>query len=190
MRSFYPELNKFWERERKSKELIGLKNDFFERARAYLNHLESLAHTEQDPLLKELFNKRWKRVTYLVNDFINLRIEKHIRQTLDGEFHEYSEMEMPHEERKFRERLEKLTSNFREAVHGIGTEEGNEDLSTVLDDEGGKQLVNMIKSENQPMLGSDLKNYGPFKQHDLVFLPVENARIMIKKSQAERIILD
>lgn len=184
--SFYGILNSIWRRERQTSQLINLKNDFFEKARAYLKHLENQAITEQDELIKELFKKRWERATYLVNDLINLRIEKHIRQTLSGEFQEVDEKKMPYEEKEFRSRLETLTTKFRETVHGIGEDETAEETQSYFEDEE-YQLVKMIKAENISTVGEDLLNYGPFKVDDLVYLPTANARIMLKKSQAQQI---
>tara|TARA_B100000287_G_scaffold380870_1_gene384840 strand:+ start:2203 stop:2637 length:435 start_codon:yes stop_codon:yes gene_type:complete len=84
--TFYNEIYDIWIKEKDNVKLINLNRiDFFEQANLYLNHLDQQRKDEKDEILKEVFQKRYERSEYLVNDLINLRIEKFIRGILLNE---------------------------------------------------------------------------------------------------------
>lgn len=61
-----------------------------------------------------------------------------------------------------------------------------DDLFAPLETNATSQLLLIRFLEEHPQLvGVDLKTYGPFKPDDLAALPVENARLIIRKNQAE-----
>ena len=81
--TFYNEIYDIWIKEKDNVKLSNLNRiDFFEQANKYLNHLDQQRKEEKDEILKEVFQKRYERSEYLVNDLINLRIEKFIRGIL------------------------------------------------------------------------------------------------------------
>ena len=81
--TFYNEIYDIWIKEKDNVKLINLNRiDFFEQANKYLNHLDQQRKEEKDEILKEVFQKRYERSEYLVNDLINLRIEKFTRSIL------------------------------------------------------------------------------------------------------------
>ena len=81
--TFYNEIYDIWIKEKDNMRLSNLNRiDFFEQANKYLNHLDQQRKEEKDEILKEVFQKRYERSEYLVNDLINLRIEKFIRGIL------------------------------------------------------------------------------------------------------------
>jgi len=61
-----------------------------------------------------------------------------------------------------------------------------EDLFSPLDSDASSTLLLVRFVADHPQLvGVDLKTYGPFRADDLAMLPAENARLMIRKNQAE-----
>jgi DNA replication initiation complex subunit (GINS family) len=42
-------------------------------------------------------------------------------------------------------------------------------------------------SEIPAVIGADMKTYGPFKPEDIGSMPLENARVLIKQSMAEKV---
>jgi hypothetical protein len=65
-----------------------------------------------------------------------------------------------------------------------------DELFTPLQSESSSQLQLVRFLEDHPQLvGVDLKTYGPFRADDLATLPAENARLIIRKNQAEPVSL-
>ena len=178
--TFYPILKTIWNRERKDKKLLGLDQDFYDKARAYSSHLKTQSEMESDSLLAELFYNRWVRVNFLINDILRMRSDKHIRDT-------NTSIEMPNllpiEENEFRSELEKSIRNFKNSSLGIENPVVNQ---TDIDAEDTYQMIRFVKDDSQIVVGGDLKQYGPFKKGDIAYVPTENAAIYIKKLLAEK----
>lgn len=179
--SHYEILLSVWRRERTDKMLPSLEEDFFEKTRAYLNHLETQSQNEPDPILAELFLKRWQRVSYVLNDIIALRTDKHIRDSRDGI---KSPSLVPIEEKRFREKIDVNIIEYRDRVLGIETAEISDNE---VDDDFAYRLVLFTKKDHNPSIGSDLKTYGPFNSGDIAFLPNANMKNYLKRSMIELI---
>jgi DNA replication initiation complex subunit (GINS family) len=193
-----------WRRERKSSDLIPLEENFFEKIQMYLKHLETLSTDDADDLVRKLFFKRYQRVSYVVNDLIAIRLEKHFRGALNGE---QIPENIPLEERETRSKLSKLLKDHNNKVLGIKYKDKNvsdhhsnisgepiqsfdKDDLDVNDDlanlgENGYQYVYFIENEPEESLGADLKTYGPFFKGSYALLPVENVKELLKRNKIE-----
>ncbi|MFW9830701.1 MAG: hypothetical protein ACFFD8_02900, partial [Candidatus Thorarchaeota archaeon] len=58
-------------------------------------------------------------------------------------------------------------------------------FSPLEPDEGSSLLLIRFLEDHPQLVGVDLKTYGPFRADDLATLPTENARLIIRKNQAE-----
>ncbi|MFV2014716.1 MAG: hypothetical protein ACC656_04770, partial [Candidatus Heimdallarchaeota archaeon] len=102
--SIYDQVLNAWKRERQNTELLELEPEFYTKCREYIHHLETQAKNDQDQLMTKLFNKRWTRVNYLINDFLTIRMQKQIRDILSGtDFPK----KLPIEEEEIRKKLQK-----------------------------------------------------------------------------------
>jgi DNA replication initiation complex subunit (GINS family) len=168
-----------WKRERSDNYLIPLDTNFFDKCRAYINHLENQAKNEPDETLSKLFTKRWNRVNYIMNDLISLRLQKHFNALIHG----YTPPDqLPSEEKALRNALETKMAKYRDEVLGIIDQQMD---AQELPQSDSYQLVLFTQGDNIQSIGADLNTYGPFKSDDIAYLPYENARNYLKRSQVE-----
>ena len=180
--SVYELLNAAWKRERGENNLVPLESTFYEKCRAYVKHLETQSNSETDEILAQIFNKRWKRVNYLLNDLINLRLEKHFQDILLGV---NPPSEIPFEEEDYRRNTETLTYSFRNTILGIS--QSIEPDTQLEMEEGRYKIAHFIQNENIQSVGSDLKTYGPFSKGDIAIIPPENFRNLLMRSMIDDI---
>ncbi len=183
--TIYDQVLNAWKRERLSPNLLELETDFYAKCREYMAHLETQANNDNDELVSKLFHKRWTRVSFLINDFITLRMQKQIRNILSG-----SDVttKLPIEESDLNKTLQGQLSSFRDKVLGI---ESNVEL-TNMDDiiEDGYSLAVFTQNENIESVGVDLNTYGPFEKGDFAILPKVNVRNYLMRSKIEEIDID
>lgn len=183
--SIYDHVLNAWKRERQNTELLELEPEFYNKCREYIHHLETRAKNEQDQLMAKLFNQRWVRVNYLINDFLTIRMQKQIRDILSGtDFPK----KLPIEEVEIRKKLQKQLASFRDRVLGI--EKGEEHhMEEEMDDEGYAVVV-FTQNDNYETVGSDLNTYGPFEKDDFAIIPNVNKRNYQMRSKVEEIDID
>jgi len=172
-----------WKRERQSIDLASLDADFYERIRPYVLHLENQYKNESDPGIAALFNKRWERVNYVLNDLLKIRLKKHFRDSLSGVS---IPDPLPHEESEFRKNIDQVQSTFRNKVLNL---EATEFVIPVVEDDSYGFFL-FSENEDSIAVGSDLYNYGPFSEGDIVLMPRDNMRTYLLKSQGTEIQID
>ncbi|MDH5404071.1 MAG: hypothetical protein OEZ01_17980 [Candidatus Heimdallarchaeota archaeon] len=172
-----------WKREKSNQELIEIDEDFFEKCKAYLHHLEIQSQTETDVIIKSLFSHRWKRVNFIVNDLINLRL---IKQSNIAVHQKNQLIKTTVNEQKIKDSIIKLVSEFRNDILGVDLVE-YEDFQEI--DEGAFEYVEFIQSEIESV-GIDLRNYGPFDVGDIVLMPKINSNSFFKRSKIDLIRID
>ncbi|MHA2172970.1 MAG: DNA replication complex subunit Gins51 [Candidatus Kariarchaeaceae archaeon] len=177
--SVYDLLLASWKRERSENNLIPLDPNFFDKCRAYINHLENQAKNEPDDTLSKLFTKRWNRVNYVMNDLISLRLQKHFNALIHRQT---PPDQLPSEENALRKALEKKMVMYRDEVLGIVDQQAE---AQELRQDDDYQLVLFTQGDNIQSIGADLNTYGPFNSDDIAYLPYENARNYLKRSQVE-----
>ena len=132
--TFYNEIYDIWIKEKDNVKLSNLNRiDFFEQANKYLNHLDQQRKEEKDEILKEVFQKRYERSEYLVNDLINLRIEKFIRGILLDEG----------------VKIENLGFD-EEDLYGVLSENLNDYKNKILQNNDEKEVKSKVKPKSKP----------------------------------------
>ena len=183
--AIYEQVLNAWKRERLSSTLLDLDTDFYVKCREYMTHLETQAKNDNDELVSKLFNKRWTRVSYLINDFLTLRMQKQIRDILSGS--DFTK-KLPIEEIDLNKILQSQLASFRDKVLGIET---NVEIANIDDTvEEGYSLAVFTQNENQESVGLDLNTYGPFEKGDLAIIPKVNVRNYLLRSKIEEIDID
>ena len=183
--TIYDQVLNAWKRERLSANLLELEPDFYAKCREYMTHLETQAKNDKDELVSKLFNKRWTRVSYLINDFLTLRMQKHIRNILSG-----SDItkKLPIEENDLSKTLQSQLTSFRNKVLGIETTEEISNIDEISEE--GYSLAVFTQNENYETVGLDLNTYGPFEKGDFAILPKVNVRNYLIRSKIEEIDID
>lgn len=132
--TFYNEIYDIWIKEKDNVKLINLNRiDFFEQANKYLNHLDQQRKEEKDEILKEVFQKRYERSEYLVNDLINLRIEKFIRGILLDESVKVENLGFDEED-----------------LYGVLSENLNDYKNKILQNNDEKEVKSKVKPKSKP----------------------------------------
>ncbi len=152
----YHDLLAVWREERSTSELISLPPDFYMKVSAYISHLETMAQTEQDPLLSRLFEARRKRVIFLLKDCIQLRYQKITNYLL-------SEKNVPMdaltvEENKLVRSLQALYKDFISATFGIKHPTMmNEELSEPLvpSESSSGKISDQTDIEKTPLISTE-----------------------------------
>jgi DNA replication initiation complex subunit (GINS family) len=168
-----------WKRERQTKNLQPLENDFYEKIKPYINHLENQKNNETDSVMVRLFDKRSHRVSYILNDLISIRMEKHFNDAMSGVM---SPDELPTEEQQFRTQIEQQQKILRNSALGLESK-----IEMVEDQEEGYRLMEFTSNENSPFVGSDLITYGPIIKGDFVLLTNDNSRNFMLRSKANEV---
>lgn len=182
--SIYELLLTAWKREKEVQNLLSLENNFYGKCRAYIQHLETQAKNETDDILVLIFNNRWGRVIYLMNDLVTIRLQKQFRDILKGVS---SPAPIPDEEKILRMKFENYLSSYRDTVLGI--QNYTEEVE-IQNDNDKYKLVVFKQNESLQSIGGDLKKYGPFNIDDLAVIPAENMRNFLIRSKVEHVSLE
>jgi DNA replication factor GINS len=154
--------------EKNTTNLVSLPDNFFKDVKVYLTRKTELSVDKEDKwelesarrLLQDLFEIRERKI-------LNLALY-YVRSGVMPE-------NMVHEEREFFNIVVSQIKDFQAKRKEMFEKEVvKKDVVAILD----------ILPE---FVGSDLKNYGPFKQGDIVTLPKDNANLLIEKGVAKRI---
>jgi DNA replication factor GINS len=115
----------------------------------------------------------------MLTNLLQRRIEKIFKFLLESSTIDYDILS-----RQERQLVEQVTRNMRTALLL------EEDLFAPLDAESSTGFLLIRFLEEYPAIaGTDMKTYGPFRPDDLATLPLENARVLIRKNIAEPIII-
>jgi DNA replication factor GINS len=147
-----------------------------ERLHEYIEKLVVESHAENLPeLQRQLRQAELSNLQFMLNGLLQDRLEKILTQLLDSKT--IDQDLLTRSERRF---LDQVSRNVRTALT-----EGDE-LFAPKEAQSPSQLVLVRFLANHPqMVGVDLRTYGPFRADDLATLPLENARVIVRKNGAE-----
>ncbi|MBY9004850.1 MAG: hypothetical protein KGD73_12815 [Candidatus Lokiarchaeota archaeon] len=210
----YEDLYNQWISELEQLNLTDLSEEDYSRYQEIKAKINNYNLIDNIPLKIQLIKEYQNNFNYLFDDFLQIRkikimnsamaleeinlnhlieFEKKFYQNLVGSFKGYNKirtvslLEKPQEELLLEVTTkpisEKEVLEEPEKIEKIKPEE-----STPLQEDTDYQytLVRIVK-KTPPLVGVDLKNYGPFEKEDLINLPVKNAIILINEKFAEKI---
>lgn len=174
----YEDVKQAWLVEKTSRELVEISEEFYQNAAKYVAQLNlELKHSE--PLREELLKEELRDVFRMIQEIHLSRVLKAIDEIAQGrlpapllerERHTFSEI---------RQSLEKL---YAELVSSTMT--GKAGLVAP------REITNVLlimQAEVPPIVGDDLRQYGPFKRGEIVSLPRRSAELMVKHGLARKI---
>lgn len=180
----YDELFEAWKKEMKSSELQSLPKDFYARLSDYVKRLrEEKRMIDEESIRGRLLLKEEENVRKMISDLICVRYEKMMRMAAKKE-------SIP---------LTALTSEEESLYDGLllQAETCEEMLKSILRGQKPKleknlrnkgfMVVRILKEIPKQFIGADMKTYGPFEPEDIVTLPKENAKALIKQGAAKKI---
>ncbi|MFX1576914.1 MAG: hypothetical protein ACFFCF_07045 [Promethearchaeota archaeon] len=171
----YTALLERWQAERDSPTLLPLRDSFLQSIRDYIEQLLEQSRDENTTdFQRQLFETELMNLQFMMKSLLEMRVQKILNKLVE---HEIDYDLLTRSERRF---ADQVSRNLRSALMPT------DDLFAPLDTNTTSQLLLIRFLEEHPQLvGVDLKTYGPFKPDDLAALPVENARLIIRKNQAE-----
>ncbi len=173
----YDELYQAWKREKESAQLQKLSKDFYERLAEYIKILkEEQRMIDEKSIRAKLLVAEHANVKRLATELLQLRHTKIAT--------EVSERGLVPTEVCAREE-ESLSENLASATDTRGKLlkkifEGRVTQTNEVIAKPKKILVRFLQPL-PPIMGADMKSYGPFKQEDLALLPSENVEALLKQ---------
>jgi DNA replication factor GINS len=175
----YNALLERWKAERDTPELLSLRDSFLQNVREYVEQVLERQNAEGiTDLHRQLIETELANLQFMMKGLLQMRVQKIltllINQTVDYNL-------LTRSERRF---VDQVSRNLNSALMSA------DELFTPLQSESSsqRQLVRFLEDHPQ-LVGVDLKTYGPFRADDLATLPAENARLIIRKNQAEPVSL-
>ncbi|MHA1912488.1 MAG: DNA replication complex subunit Gins51 [Candidatus Kariarchaeaceae archaeon] len=175
----YDVLIKLWKQEVASEAFEELDSSFWARVRDFLSHIESMSSSSNDDLLKDLYLERLNRVRFMINDVVRIRTDKilYAAKTVES-----VPSGLSIEEQDLFEAIKQSIDLHRRSIYSVTT--ASTSGSPFFDK---KLCIRILDPEPEQMIGSDLQAYGPFDKEDVTFLPLENAKLLIRLGKAEEI---
>ncbi len=183
-------------KERQSKELVPLPENFWKEVAEYMK--EKLARWEElrknpskfaDKVLIE-FERELKSAALVVQDIYRMREQKiislaHISVISEEEPDDTSLT--PEERALLKELIDALSKSRKEILLAIlSGEKAEEEAEEEKEEEAKPNMLKIKILERVPaFLGTDLQLYGPYEPGEVVELPVKYAKLLIEKGKAE-----
>ncbi len=173
----YNALLERWQAERDANTLLPLRDSFLQNLREYIEQvLEQTKSEDITPFQRQLYETELLNLRFMLKNLLQIRVQKILSNLASSQI-DYDLL--TRNERRF---ADQITRNLRSVLIPI------DDLFSPLEPESSSQVILIRFLEDHPQLvGVDLKTYGPFRADDLAALPIENARLIIRKNHAEPI---
>lgn len=165
-----------WQEEQATEALLPLRDSFLQNLRVYIEELLSGIQSEKgSSLQKQLRKAELDKLHFLLQSLLLLRLRKIVNRLLAAASVDYQLLTRT--ERRF---VDQVSRNIRNALFLV------DELLAPLDAEASSRFLLLHFLEDHPQfVGKDLRTYGPFKAGDLATLPLENARLIIRRNGAE-----
>jgi DNA replication factor GINS len=147
-----------------------------ERLHEYIEKLVAECHAESlSELQRQLRQAELVNLQFMLNGLLRDRLQKILAHLLDSKTIDQDLLTRP--ERRF---LDQVSRNMRTTLAEA------DELFAPTEVQSPSQLVLVrFLAEHPQLIGVDLRTYGPFRADDLATLPLENARVIVRKNGAE-----
>ncbi len=176
----FEELRHIHRQEKNSSQLASISDDFFLELKAFIaekrkKYLNSLKNGSLDSA-QDISN-----IERMAREILQIREKKVVRKALHASFSgEYSLENLCSQEKKLFENLLKAFNSYKKEM---------EKLFALPESQSTKQKdLNMLPvqiiQDVPAFVGTDMKEYGPFKKGQLVKLPAKTAELLIARKLA------
>jgi len=174
----YEDVKQTWLAEKTSRELVEIPEEFYQNAANYVARLNlELKHSE--PLRGELLQEELRDVFRMIQEIHLSRMFKAIDEIAQGR------LPTPLLER------ERYTfSEIRQSLEKLYTELVSSAMTGKAELVAPREITNVLlimQAEVPPIVGDDLRQYGPFKRGEIASLPRRSAELMVKHGLARKI---
>lgn len=178
MKDTVPRLLRAWRDEKANDDIIPLGANLQDLVKNLLEKMEaSLSTMEGTSIEWKVVKREISLIKYTWEDLLSLR-----KQKIDGAVNRGVTMNLSHL-LDFEEEYYSTVLNAGETYskHASISLEGD----SMIEGEGESNVLVYITKDGEGIVDSHLRYYGPFKKEDIVFLPRENARLMVKSKNAK-----
>jgi DNA replication initiation complex subunit (GINS family) len=168
----YELIRKIQREEEKQPKLTKLPDDFYSKVGNYLIQKRRMSATKSDR--KDAFEV--KNVERLIEDIFSRRERKILNHAI-----------IAARTGIVTENLTEEESNFHFQILQSLKERRMNILKKVLEQMETKEGMVVFKQESPAFVGSDMLNYGPFKEGDVAKIPEDNKKLLIEKGLVEEI---
>lgn len=162
-------IRKIQREEQRSPKLSRIPDDFYKAVLAYIQQKRQIAKEDRRNVLEV------KSIERLVEDIFDRRERKVVNAAVNAARTNIQPENMAEEEKDFFDLVATSIRQRRETS-----------LRKLFAAEKGEQAgLIVFKDEVPEFVGSDMKNYGPFKKGDIAKLPEENMKIFLGQKLVE-----
>jgi DNA replication initiation complex subunit (GINS family) len=190
----YDELFAAWKLEKDSETIQPLPSDFFRKALDYLSQLkESLLHEKAGSSIESARNREIKYTEYMLTNLLEMRAKKiALLSLLDSA---KLDSMLVGAEVELGNSLQELVRDYRKQ----SVEPGSSFVTKTQENPKIEEHLRTGARETPPLIllrvlqpipklvGVDLDEYGPFQPEDIVYLPRENALVLISRGVASEV---
>ncbi len=168
-------LKRFLDAETTSDRIGKLPGDLYSRLAAYCQSLRRTTSANGDDLSSRLIKKQITLIEGMVNQLLQTRMEKVISGASTNDL-------LPEEKHvsslymEFRKRQQRFIGAIVNGQPSFFAMANRNEMS--------KQVTVRFSKSIGEIIGFDLKRYGPFKAHDVAFVPSANADVFVANSEA------
>ena len=155
--------------EQRSPKLVKLPDNFYKNINSYLQQKKKLIEKEEKKVGVEI-----KNIERLIEDIYDRRERKILNLALIFARTNIKPENLTDEEKEIFDQLTELITHRRVEI-----------LSSIFELKLSEKNV-VLKEDVPQFIGSDMKEYGPFKAGEEALIPEENAKLLIEKGIAER----
>jgi DNA replication factor GINS len=178
----YSELYGVWSKELQNAELQNLPEGFYVKIADYSRKLrEESRMLDKRTVKARLLKSESQNVKRMLCELTRTRYKKLLKKASSGE--KIPTEFLTTEEQKLSNGVLPLAEAYR--AFSAGLLKGQ--IVQLINQEDGKHVAVRFLSEIPAVIGADMKTYGPFKAEDIGSMPLENARVLIKQSMAEKV---
>jgi len=163
-------IRKIQREEQRTQKLSKLPENFYENVKAYMNTKNNMTNRK---VVLEV-----KNIERLVEDIFNRRERKVMNLAIISARTNIPPENQTDEEKFFFDQILAVVKERRAKMLTIAVEKEKVPATE-------KANLVVFKREIPAFIGSDLKNYGPFKKGDITKLPDENKKIMLEQEVVE-----
>lgn len=157
--------------EQRSPKLSKIPENFYDAAMSYINQKKNIGEKEDRKNILEV-----KSIERLIEDIFDRRERKIVTAAVNSARTNIQPENMIEEEKDFFDLVAASIRQRRELK-----------LRTMfVVEKGEKDGLLVFKDDVPEFVGSDMKNYGPFKKGDIAKLPEENAKILVERGVVEQ----
>jgi DNA replication factor GINS len=179
----YDELYSAWRLEIEYSELGSLQSDFYTQVADYLKILKEESQMVDKKTVKaSLLEHELVNVQRMVQELLQARYRKIIKKMVNGQkIHvEY----LAAEEAKLYNGVLPSTNTYSRFTQGLLTGQASKvEVEKVMHN----RVVLRFLKDVPSIIGADMKSYGPFIAEDVASVPVENAKILVKRDLAKKL---